>query len=137
MTYDLSNLFDIERTKFYLNKLIEKGARIELKEVRKKRTIDQNSLLHMWIEVFREHIGELSFDACKRDVKRTLLGVKEVTNRFTGEIMFEDYKTSQMDTKELGEFMDRFKVWANVEFGCYLPYFGDVGYEELIEMYKK
>jgi hypothetical protein len=137
MILDLSKQFDIERAKTYFNKLIEKRVKIELCEKREKRTINQNSLCHLWYRVFADHIGELSYENCKRDVKRYLLGTIERVNRFTGEVMFEDYRTSAMDTKELSEFMNKFKIFAQTEFGCYLPYFDDVGYEELIEMYYK
>jgi len=136
MIYALSSKFDIERAKVYLNKLIDKGATVELCEVKKKRTLSQNALFHKWIHVFSEHIGEISFEYCKRDVKRTILGMRECVNRFTGEVQQIDYKTSQMTTSELSDFMTRFKTWANVEFGCYLPNPGDAGYDELITNYK-
>jgi len=136
MTYDLAISYDRQRARAYLDHLIGKGKKIELKEIRPKRTIDQNSLFHKWIQVFAEHIGEPSFEDCKRDVKRALLGEKERINPLTNQTEKVDYKTSQMDTKELSEFMDKFKSWAQVEFGCYLPYIGDVGYNDLITNYR-
>lgn len=46
-----------------------------------------------------------------------------------------DYKTSEMSTSELSSFMDKMKMWAQSELGCYLPYFGDPGYEEMVSEY--
>ena len=135
MIYTLSSTFDIERAKTYFAKLIEKSAVIELCEVRRKRTINQNSLFHAWIKCFADHIGEISFEDCKRDVKRAILGMHCCTNRFTGVLQFDDYRTSQMDTKELSEFMNKFKVWAHTEYGCYLPSPDELGYDELINEY--
>ena len=136
MKFNLANNFELEKYKTYSEKLIEKACIVELTEKKKKRTIDQNSLFHLWVAVFADFIGEPSKESCKRDVKRELLGQKVCKNIFTGQSEFEDYKTSEMTTKELGEFMDKFKIWAQTEYGCYLPYFGDAGYEEMIEQYK-
>ena len=138
MRFDLSKEIDVirlhEKVEYHIRRQTKK---LELTEKRTERTINQNSLFHMWISVFAEDIGELNLDAVKRDVKRTLLGMREVRNRFTGEIQSDDYRTSEMDTKQLSEFMDKFKTWALSEFGCYLPYFGDAGYEEMINLCRK
>ena len=40
-----------------------------------------------------------------------------------------------MSTSELSSFMDKMKIWAQSELGCYLPYFGDPGYEEMASEY--
>ena len=136
MNFNLANKFDLAKFRVYSEKLIGKACKVELTEKQKKRTIDQNSLFHLWVAVFADFIGELSREACKRDIKRELLGQKVCKNIFTGQSEYEDYKTSEMTTKELASFMDKFKIWAQAEYGCYLPYFGDAGYEEMIERYK-
>ena len=40
-----------------------------------------------------------------------------------------------MSASELSSFMDKMKIWAQSELGCYLPYFGDPGYEEMVAEY--
>lgn len=82
-----------------------------------------------------DHIGYTSLEDCKRDVKRALLGMREDTNRITGERQKVDYQTSAMTTSELSSLMDKMKVWARTDLGCYLPYFGDPGYEEMYQQY--
>lgn len=62
--------------------------------------------------------------------------MRERVDHFTGEVVKDDYHTSGMSTKELSDLMDRMKIWAQTEFGCYLPYWKDPGYEEMMEMYK-
>ena len=136
MKFNLSNKYELAKFKVYAEKLIGKACIVELTEKQKNRTIGQNDLFHKWISVFADHIGEPSFEACKRDVKRYLLGQKIVTNVFTKKDQYEDYKTSEMSIEQLAKFMSKFKIWAQTEFGCYLPYFGDPGYEEMIEQYK-
>lgn len=112
--------------------LMAKGATVDLTECGHKRTLSQNALLHLWFAEFAASIGEPSVSAVKRDVKRHLLGQREVTDTITGETVLADYHTSEMSTAELADFMDRFKAWADTDFGIYLPYKGDIGYEELI-----
>jgi hypothetical protein len=101
------------------------------------RTPNQNALFHVWVAVFADHAGYESRADCKRDVKRVILGQKEYVNRLTGEIEKEDYETHLMDTKQMSGLMDRFKAWALSEHGCYLPYYGDPGYEEMMSEYYK
>lgn len=135
MKYDLSKIADIDRAKVFFEHLVSKRTKIEICQKREKRTLSQNSLFHLWVKVFQEHTGDISFDDCKRDVKRAILGVKEVVNRYTGEVTFDDYKTSLMDTKQLSDFMEKFKVWADIEFGCLLPLPEDRGFDDMIDRY--
>jgi hypothetical protein len=135
MRFNLSNKFEIEKYNAYSEKLKKKGCIVDLTEKQKKRTLDQNALFHVWVAVFADFIGEASRTDCKRDIKRHLLGMREVTNCITGEVEKDDYETSKMTVGELSGFMDKFKAWAGVE-GCYLPYWKDAGYEEMMEQYK-
>ena len=137
MIFNLSNTFDVERAKAYLGRLTEKKAKAELTEKRPARTLDQNALFHVWIAVFADFAGYGSRQDCKRDVKRVILGQRECVNRLTGEVEKTDYETHLMDTGEMSGLMDRFKTWAMTEYGCYLPYRYDPGYEEMINEYYK
>ena len=134
MKYNLSNRFECEKCDVYYAKLKRDGKKIELTE-KQKRTLSQNALFHVWVAVFAEFIGEVSIEACKTDVKRYLLGARERVSKITGKTEMEDYKTSEMSTKELSDFMDKFKIWAQTE-GCYLPYWKEQGFDEMIEQYK-
>jgi hypothetical protein len=135
MFYDFSKTFDVERAKAYLSKLIERKVKAELTEKRPPRTLDQNALFHVWIGVFADFAGYESRADCKRDVKRVILGQRECVNRLTGEVERTDYETHLMNTGEMSTLMDRFKAWAMTEQGCYLPYWKDPGYEEMIAEY--
>jgi hypothetical protein len=135
MIFKLSNKFDAERARAYLSKLIARGGTAELTEKRPARTLDQNALFHVWIAVFADFAGYESKADCKRDIKRVILGQREYVNRLTGEIERTDYETHLMDTKQMSVLMDRFKSWALSEQGCYLPFYGDIGYEEMMNEY--
>ncbi len=135
MVFNTRNAFDRERAITYFNKIIKSGEFIEVSMKRKQRTLNQNALFHLWIQVIADHAGYTSLEDCKRDVKRALLGMREDMNKITGETQMVDYQTSSMTTSELSSLMDKMKVWAQTDLGCYLPYFGDPCYEEMYQQY--
>lgn len=135
MIFKTSNTFEKKQAEVYFNKLVSSGKTIELSEKKKGRTLNQNALFHVWVQVIADHTGYTSLENCKRDIKRALLGTKEEASRFTGEVQQVDYKTSEMSKEELSSFMDKMKIWAQTELGCYLPYYGDPGYEEMTNKY--
>lgn len=135
MVFNTRNAFDRERAITYFNKIIKSGEFIEVSMKRKQRTLNQNALFHLWIQVIADHAGYTSLEDCKRDVKRALLGMREDMNKITRETQMVDYQTSSMTTSELSSLMDKMKVWAQTDLGCYLPYFGDPGYEEMYQQY--
>lgn len=127
--------FDRERADTYYRKLMSGTDPFEITKKARRRTLPQNALFHLWCQVISDHIGYTSLEDCKRDVKRALLGMREETNRITGETQRVDYQTSSMTTSELASLMDKMKAWAQTDLGCYLPYFGDPGYEEMYQQY--
>lgn len=131
---------DCERMKAeaYFRRLVAQRKDIEVKERRGsgKRTLDQNALFHLWVSVIADDLGYTDKEACKRDVKRTILGMKDDVNRLTGEVIQVDYRTSDMTVPELASFMDKMKAWAQSDLGIYLPYYGDPGYDEMYKQYK-
>jgi hypothetical protein len=129
--------YALKQLDYALGTLANGEYALTISKLVKKRTISQNALFHTWISVIADAVGYTSNEDCKRDAKRHILGQKEVANRLTGAIEKEDYKTSEMSVADLQKFMDKMKVWAMQDFGIYLPYFGDVGYEEMINEYSK
>lgn len=137
MLYDLDSPLDQERARVRLESLIARRRTVELTEkTGRKRTSEQNALLHLWLSVIADELGYTDKERCKRDVKRTLLGQREDVNRLTGEVIQVDYKTSEMTTAELSALMEKLKAWAQTDLGIYLPYYGDPGYEELEREYR-
>lgn len=137
MLYDFRSPLDCQKARMRLENLIARQKTVEMTEkTGKKRTSEQNNLLHLWLSVIADELGYTDKEACKRDVKRTLLGTKEDVNRITGEIQNVDYRTSDMTTSELSSFMDKMKAWSATDLGIYLPYWKDPGYEEMYQRYK-
>jgi hypothetical protein len=110
---DLSISDDRQRGETYFAKLVSDGSQIELKKIHKARTNQQNRYLHALFAFFGGHFG-YSTDETKVIIKRAL-GCLYVKN---GQMFLEH--TSEMDTKKLTEFIDRFRNYS-ADQGCYLP----------------
>lgn len=136
MKFNLANEFDREKFKLRCNALYDKKCSVELTEKKDNRTTDQNSLFHFWIKVFADEVGYLSFEDCKADIKKHLLGMRESINKVTKQTEMRQIDTHTLSVTEMSAFMDKFKIWAQNDYGCYLPYYGDAGYEEMINYYK-
>jgi hypothetical protein len=57
MKYDLKQQFKVQGAQEYFAKLIEKKAFIELREVKLKRSLDQNGLYWLWLGVIETEMG--------------------------------------------------------------------------------
>lgn len=133
MTINPVSEYDRRRAESYFRKLMAGNEPFELTKPKKKRTLPQNALFHVWCQVIADYVGYTSVEKCKRDIKRKILGMKTTFNRLTGEEEKDDYHTSEMTVEEMSSFMDIVKAWADTELGCYLPYYGDPGYEEMTQ----
>lgn len=69
MLYDLRTKYEQEKAVTYLNKLIEGKKAIELKQRMKKRTIHQNSYIHVLFGLFGAETG-LTMEEAKIALKR-------------------------------------------------------------------
>lgn len=84
--------------------------RLQLKPWREKRSLSQNSLLHMWLGEISEYLiksgrTDATPDWVKRNLKKTYLGCEEITytDFITGtkETTWEPRHTSQLDAGEM------------------------------------
>lgn len=113
MLLDLSYQSDCLKAEVYLKKLIKNQSKVEMVKISPKRTSNQNRYLHAILTLYGGHFG-LTTEEAKTSVKR-ILGYKYQKN---GEWFLEH--TSEMDTKRLTEFIDRFRNHSAHE-GFYLP----------------
>ena len=114
MKLDLNKPFDLNKFKAYQDKLILKKAKIELKELRDKRTLRQNSYLHILFSLYAIEFGYTLAEA-KTFLKRKsdLLTYEKSGDKFLR-------STADLNTKELTTFIDWIRTFAGVN-GCYLP----------------
>ena len=119
MILDLNIPPDKKKAEMYFSKLLEDGAKIELKKIAKRRTLNQNSYLHAVLTLYATEWG-WTMEEAKTYIKRTL-GYTYVKN---GELFLTS--TSGMNTKELTEFIDRFRNLSASQ-GFYVPSSDEIG----------
>lgn len=123
MLYDLSN--ELGRTQFKerCNYLYRKGCRVELTEKKGKRTLQQNSYLHLLLSYFALQIGEKTEYVKQELFKRRInhgYFAREREDQFFGRVLVLR-SSADLDTKEMTECIERFRDWAQTEAGIYLP----------------
>lgn len=101
MLLDLSKEFDAKRGEEYFNKMLKDGAKIEIKKVHAKRTVDQNAYFHVCIKFFCLETGY------------TMKEAKIVLAREFGSFMIYKHKehsfirsTSELDTSQMTQYID-------------------------------
>ena len=116
MKLDLSKSFDVNKANSYFEKLIEKKARIELKEFRAKRSLSQNAYLHVCFGFIAKNSGY------------TIEESKVITKREFGSFMIyekEKFKflrsTADLDKLEMTSFIEFLRMFANDNLGVYIP----------------
>lgn len=114
MKLDLNKPFDLNKFKSYCDKLILKRSKVELKELRDKRTVKQNSYLHVIISLYAIEFGY------------TLTEAKTYLKRESRQLTYEKNSikflrsTADLNGKEMTDFIDWIRNHSSVN-GCYLP----------------
>ena len=125
----------------YLQPYLANGDtyRLILKPWREKRSLSQNSLLHMWLSEISEYLvksgrTDATPDWVKRNLKKTYLGSVEVTytDFITGEktTAWEPRHTSDLDTGEMHIFLCKVEAWC-AQFGLVLTIPHGCEYQQL------
>lgn len=113
MKYNLKQQIDLNKAKTRFEQLVEKGAKIELKEIRPTRSLPQNAYLHVCLSLYGIHFG-YTLNEAKTDLKRNygLVYEKEGKKYLRS--------TANLDSKELTEFIEYIRDVAGAN-GCYIP----------------
>jgi hypothetical protein len=119
MKYDLRNTIEINQCELQLTKLIEEGAKVELKKIRGKRTLKQNSYFHVVITIFAMELG-YTIEEGKTMLKRMYSNAEpSMVYQKKGYKFLRS--TTTMDTKELTNFIEWIRNYAAREAGIYIP----------------
>lgn len=136
MIYNPEIPYDVESAKTKLLWLIKNKKPFEIKEKRKKRSISQNSYLHLILSWYSLEYGE-TLDYIKQEVFKKQINKDifetEFINKKTGEIRTDWKSTSSLNTKELTTAIERFRNYASKEAGIYLPEPSDMAMLQDIE----
>ena len=121
MIYSLENEIEINKARTRFNDLASQGKTIELKEKRKKRTISQNSYLHLILNAFGLNFG-YTMQEVKQHFFKELINPEIFNNgEKHGLITIQDWRsTADLNTKELTTAIDRFLDYSAKQ-GYLLP----------------
>ena len=114
MKLDFSNPLDKQKGITYFKKLLEGCKNVELKALMPKRTIKQNSYLHVIISLYSITFGYTLLEA-KTDLKRECSFMRYEKN---GNWYLKE--TSKLTTKELTDFIEWIRNYSSND-GLYLP----------------
>ena len=108
-----------------------KEIEIVIRKKTKKRTNDQNEMFWAYMTMIGNDLGYTKNEMYKLAVGKFL--TEETIIEKTGEIILTTKKTSELNTKEFGVFIDRIIEWASVDFGIVFPTEGqqvEIGLED-------
>lgn len=117
-----------------------KRYRLVIKIWKDKRSIDQNSLSHMWYDDLakqanaRTKTNNYTKESVKHDLKEMFLGYEDIEqiNLLTGKITTEKHlkKTSELDIGEMHFYLQQIETWA-IQNGFELRIPNDSEYQKL------
>ena len=123
MIYNLNNEYEAPKFKEKVERLLQEGATVELKKIHPKRSLAQNSYLHLLLGFFGSEYG-LSVEEVKLDIfKRTCnaeLFKRSHDNKKGVRVEFLR-STAELTTAEMTTAIERFRNWSVAVAGIYLP----------------
>ena len=123
MLYNLSNPLDVQNARVRLEHLISRQCTAELTEKKPKRTLSQNSYLHLLLGYFASQTGN-TLEWVKQQYYKKLcnpdLFIGEKEDRFLGRIKYVR-SSADLRTDEMNLSIERFRNWSASEAGIYLP----------------
>ena len=114
MKLDLSIDFDRKKAKTYFDKLMEEGARIEIKKHHNSRTLNQNSYLHACLKILCDYSG---------------YAISEMKQILYGQIPFMSYSkgghtfynsSADLDKQQFADLIEWVREFGNSQ-GVYIP----------------
>ena len=124
MFYDANKPIDVQRAIVKFKHLIEKKKTFELTQKKEKRTLNQNSYLHLILSFFALEYGEtleyVKFEFFKKLVNKQIFEYERI-NVKTGEIRIDYRSSASLNTKEMTDAIERFRNYSSKEAGVYLP----------------
>lgn len=113
MKYDLNKPLDTQKFKTWVQEMLEKKKRINVSQVREKRSIRHNAYLHVCITIYAIEQGYTV-----KEMKEVLKEDFGVTYQNNSRTFLKS--TSDYDSKELSEFIERIRNNAS-QNGVYIP----------------
>lgn len=119
MKYNLANSIEKHKAITRFQKLLEDNKKIELKEVKPRRTLSQNAYLHVCITLYAIEFG-FTVEEAKTQLKRLCDFMRYEKEDNNGKKIVFLKQTSIMTTDEIGQFIDWIRTHS-AKHGCYIP----------------
>lgn len=122
MLYNPDKEIDVQRAIVKFKHLIETKKVFELKEKFKRRSISQNSYLHLLFGWFALETGYTTEEVKQEIFKKIVNPNMFYEGEFGDLIKIERWRsTSSLNTQEMTLCIDRFRDYSSKEAGIYLP----------------
>lgn len=118
MIYNLANEKDKEAFKQRANYLFVEQKKVELKERRKPRTYKQNRYLHLVLGWYGLELG-YTLEEVKQDIFKRDICEEFFTTLKNGRLVTRS--TSDLNTLEMTNALEKFRNHASADLGIYLP----------------
>lgn len=123
MLYDLSNEYDVQTFREKVKQLISEHAVAELTRKTTKRTLAQNSYLHVLLGYFASEFGytleEVKHDIFKKKCNPDLFLHKRKNKR--GFVVTYVRSSTELDRAQMTTAIERFRNYSSAVCGLYLP----------------
>lgn len=136
MRYNGSNPLHAMQARQRLEKLIREGKIFDLTEKKPKRTLSQNSYLHLILAYFACQTGNtLEWVKCEyyKKLVNPATFIRERDDPYLGRVKYLR-SSADLETDEMTLTIDRFRNWSASEAGVYLPAPDDLRLMELAEI---
>jgi hypothetical protein len=122
MIYNPQNRIEVNRAMEKIKYFIAKEQPFELKAKRERRTISQNSYLHLLFSWFALETGYTT-DEVKQDIFKKIVNPNTFYEGEFGKLIkIERWRsTASLNTEEMTLCINRFRDYASKEAGIYLP----------------
>lgn len=124
MLYNLSNPLDAQNALTRLQMLTKRGTIIELTEKKPKRSLSQNSYLHLLLGYFASQTGN-TLEWVKQQYYKRLCNPDVFIAEKYDSILKKAVKyvrsSADLTTDEMTLSIERFRNWSASEAGIYLP----------------
>lgn len=115
MNYNLNSIQEADKAFSYLTDLVGKQALVEIKKISPKRSLSQNSYLHLLISYFGLHFG-YTIDEAKAIYKEINSNLYKYEKK--GRVFWRS--SADLTKEEMASSIDRF-MQRSAEAGCTLP----------------
>jgi len=116
----------------FVRPILLKGKRVSIKEHREIRTLSQNRLYFLYLKCIEDETGQ-DKDDLHFIFKSKYLQAKNI--EFGGEYHNIIKSTTELDTKQFTDYIEKIIVFASSELGIKLPDPKDLEFEAFKEFY--